>query len=147
MFMLSLALLSLLSTSASALTLEVVGPCSETPVHRLEASVRPGSSVGAVTVSLFEAHGIPYQGTEAGLNSILNTPMGDDAIELISDRELRAYGWCYEVDGRQPDLMPDQVRIEGSEHILWFYGFAHYKNGSWLTYCEPAHKIRPAKFC
>jgi hypothetical protein len=38
MLILSFALLALLSPAASAVTLEVIGPCSEKPAHRLEAT-------------------------------------------------------------------------------------------------------------
>jgi hypothetical protein len=129
-----------------ALTYEIVGPCSEKPVY--EGGVpASGMSAGKATLQILEKNRAPYRGTEAGIHSILNTPEGDEAIEVISDREMRAYGWCYEVDGTQPNVMPDQFRLKGSEHLKWFYAFSHYKNGQWLTYCEPAYTVKPKGLC
>ena len=141
-------LFSLLPLSVSAGTYEFVGACSEQPVltgvYEIPAS---GANVGLVSVEALRQAKVPYIGDESGLASIFGTPVGDAAIELISDRELRAYGWCYEVDGRQPDVMPDQVRLTGAEHIRWFYAFSENKNNEWVSYCVPAFMVRPKDLC
>jgi hypothetical protein len=98
-------------------------------------------------VEIFEKHGIPYIGSELGFNSILNTPVDREAIEFPAPDEIRAYGWCYEVDGRQPEGMPNEVSLKGNENLRWFYAFALHKGGEWVSYCTPAHTVKPAKLC
>lgn len=129
-----------------AASVEIIGACSAAALHQGEVEAR-GQSVGRVTVAFLEARNLPYLGAEEGLNSILGTPVGDAAIEVVGDDEMRAYGWCYEVDGRQPDVMPHEVKLQGSERVRWFYAFSHYKGGEWITYCTPAHTVRPKNLC
>jgi hypothetical protein len=91
---------------------------------------------------------IPYQGSERGFNSIYNTPVGDAAIEVISDTEMRAYGWCYFVDGTEPGIFADEIVLVNSiNKIEWVFSFAHYKNGKWIAMCEPAYSITPDFLC
>jgi hypothetical protein len=144
---LSIVLLSLLAQpSAWAISYEIIGACDERPVYQGTQSAA-GVSVGEATLKILKKNSIPHRGTEAAIFSILNTPEGDAAIEVLSDTEMRAYGWCYEVDGVQPSVMADQYRLKGSEHLKWFYGYALHKNGEWRTYCEPAHKVKPQSLC
>jgi hypothetical protein len=81
------------------------------------------------------------------MSSILNTPTGDDSLEVISNSEMRAYGWCYEVNGAQPAVMPDKAILKGGEHVRWFYAFSHYVAGKWVSVCEPAYTVQPAALC
>ena len=107
-----------------------------------------GSSVGSVTLEALTNLGVPFQGSEHGIHSIRNTVTGDDALEVISDREMRAYGWCYRLNGVEPDLFPDQVFVQSDADVIdWFFGFAHYKDGNWVTYCTPTQTIRPTYIC
>jgi hypothetical protein len=125
-----------------AITFEIVGPCAAKPVYQGNHRAS-GVSAGRATVDILDKYAVPYRGSEEGIHSILDTPVGDEAIEVINDEEMRVYGWCYEVDGRQPDKMPNEVMLQGEEHLRWFYAFSHYKKGDWLTYCEPAHTAKP----
>lgn len=138
--------LYLASGNAFALSFEVIGACSEQPLLQAQGEFAD-RSVGQATIEILERNSIPFQGSEEGIHSIFNTPVGSAAIEIINNREMRAYGWCFAVDGIRPELMPDQVRLMGSEHLRWFYAFSHYKNGEWVSYCEPAHTVRPASLC
>lgn len=131
---------------AKALTYEIVGACSAVPAYHGSHENFP-TDAGTATVAILERNKIPFLGSAAGIHSILNTPVGDEAIEVINDQEMRAYGWCYEVDDKQPDVMPDKVMLTGSEHLKWFYAFSHYKSGNWLTYCEPAFTVKPKNIC
>lgn len=132
---------------AHALSFEVVGPCTAEPEFQVEYSPSADSNVGQASVEIFETHGIPYMGSELGFNSILSTPVGRDAIEFPAPDEIRAYGWCYEVDGLQPEGMPHEVSLKGREHLRWFYAFALNKGGEWVSYCTPAYTVKPAKLC
>lgn len=130
-----------------ALQFEVVGPCSPKPLF--SKIVRTDAvSVGEATVKTFLQHNVPFQGNERGMNSIYETPTDDRTLEIISDREMRSYGWCYEVDGKGPEDFADEVYLtQKTRSIKWFYGFAHYKDGQWISQCEPAHKIKPRAIC
>lgn len=131
--------------NAFAATLELVGPCSPTPV--LTATFTAVGNAGEASVAVFEKHKTPFQGSPGGFASILNTPTGDDAIQVISDRELRAFGWCYEVDGLQPDVMPDKYSMINKKHLRWFYAFSLNRDGEWVSYCEPAYTVALPTLC
>jgi hypothetical protein len=145
-FILLLFLSALLEVSAHALTIEIIGACSDQPAYSGSENYS-NLSVGLATMKYLNQHSIPYKGSESGIASILGTPTGDDSIEVINDHEMRAYGWCFEVDGVQPDLMPDQVILLGPEHLKWFYAFSYYDSGKWITYCEPAYTVKPKSLC
>ena len=67
------------------------------------------------------------------------------AIEIVSENEMYAYGWCYSVNGFEPNVYPHEVFInpEGDDQIIWWFGFAHYLNGQWLSMCEPSYERKP----
>ena len=127
-------------TSAHAIEWEVIGNTSMVPVHRGKFEADLKKSAGELTVQILTTHQIPFVGNEAGINSILNTPTGDKAIVIVSNDTMRVYGWCFEVDGVQPDVMPDKYFIPAQNSKLsWFYAFSLYEKGEWKTYCTPAH--------
>ena len=133
---------------AHAAQVRVQNPCAENTWLNVTLSTVIGSSVGSVTVEALTNLGVPFQGSEQGIRSIRNTVTGDDAMEVISDREMRAYGWCYRLNGVEPDLFPDQVFVQSDADVIyWFFGFAHYKDGKWVTYCTPTQTIRPTYIC
>lgn len=142
-------LCALLSSSTYAITYEVIGPCSETP--RFEGSfdvTNLKTSVGKTSLTIFENQSIPYQGTDSGFNSILNTPVGLDSIEVISDTSMRAYGWCYSVNGAVPDALASEINFSSnSDKLVWFYAYSTYESGKWPDYCVPSYKIKASQFC
>ncbi len=131
---------------ASVISMEFIGPCGVTPL--LMANL-PGEfpHVGAATVELLERFAVDYVGTDAGLNSAFGTPTGQASMEVISAQEFRSYGWCYDVDGRVPEAYPNQVSLQGVRHVRWFFAFAHYRNGDWVSQCEPAYRVKPSFLC
>ncbi len=133
-------LLVLATSPAWALDYQVT-KCNTQPDHQGKIDLPVGrSTVGSISEAIFRRDSIPYVGSEAGMNSILGTPTGDDAIDVLSDEEMLVYGWCYEVDGVQPSEMPGDFQLTGKEKLLhWFYASSHYKAGAWLSYCDPAH--------
>lgn len=95
-----------------------------------------GSSIGELTIRMLDEYQVPYLGSEQGFNSILNSPTGLDAMVVISDNEMKAYGWCFEINGEIPEVYPNEVFINStSDKVLWFWGYAHYKNGEWIAQC------------
>lgn len=105
-------------------------------------------NVGQLTIETLKKFEIPHTGTYEGLASVFETPTGDASVEVISDVELRAYGWCYSVDGVAPEVYPHEVAITPeTRSVVWHYGFARYYKGQWVTQCTPAWKVKPAFLC
>ncbi|AZZ37027.1 hypothetical protein CIK05_09555 [Bdellovibrio sp. qaytius] len=137
----------LLPLQVYALTFEVIGPCSDQPFYETSTTLKH-TNLGHLTEFLLNKGSIPYTGDATGIGSINGSPVGDDALEVLSDSTMRAYGWCVEVDGVQPDVMPDKVMIsENVKHIRWFYAFSLYVSGEWTQYCTPAHTVKSAQIC
>ena len=137
------------STGAWAINYEIIGPCDKTAVFSGKLDlVDLKISIGQISVSLFDQQKIPYQGSVSGFNSILNTPIGLDAMEVISDTKMRAYGWCYSVNGIQPEVLADQYFFKNNnDQLVWFYAYSTYDKGVWTDYCVPSYKIKADQFC
>jgi hypothetical protein len=55
---------------------------------------------------------------------------------VISENKMKAWGWCFALDGQVGDKMPDQVQINEKIKVLkWFYAYALYDSGTWTGYC------------
>ena len=137
----------LLSTLVQAGTFSVVGPCEKTPLFEITIKNIQDQSVGDLTVTLLQKNSIPFLGTPEGINSIFETPTGLEAMEVISDSELMAYGWCYSVNGFEPNLYPNALFLNEGDSVLWWFGYAHYKDGQWITQCTPSYQRRSSLFC
>ena len=137
----------LLSFSAVAYEISFVGPCGQKPIIAAEVGAKY-ETVGDLTVSFLRKNKIPFQGNERGLNTVFNTPVGNAAIEVISNSEMRAYGWCYFVDDMGPDVFANEYPLDASiKKIEWIFGFALYKNGEWISSCTPAFTVKPDFLC
>ena len=138
----------LISTNAQASRIIIEDPCSMEPWLDKIVKTSLGRNVGEISVATFDAHQILYVGAEAGINSIRNSVTGDQAIEVLSDNEMRAYGWCFSVNGVQPDEYPNKVKVKSESDIIrWFFGYAHYRDGKWISYCSPTNILRPSYIC
>ena len=138
----------LFSGSAHAVNVSVQNTCNEFRWLDADIALVGEQTVGDLTISAFDSNSLPYIGTTAGINSIRATPVGSEAIEVISGTHMRAYGWCYEINGVSPDQMPDQIKVTSNdEQINWYFGFAEFKDGEWVSYCTPTHTVRPKFIC
>lgn len=145
--MLKIILLALVSTSAFAHTIEFIGPCSEKPLYSQEIAPK-FETVGDLTLYVLDKNNIPYIGNEQGLNSVFNTPMGDEALEIISDTEMRAYGWCFFIDGKMTTEYADKVYLKTTiKKLQWVFGYAHFVKNEWVSMCEKTYKIKPKFLC
>lgn len=134
--------------SALAYEVNFIGPCSSEPLFTTEVAWEQEQNVGRMSLDVLNDFQIPYQGTVEGLNQIFNTPIGREAMEIISDHEMLAYGWCYAVDGVVPELLAHEFKIGAEAKVVsWFYAFAHYKNGEWIAQCQKSFLRRSAQFC
>lgn len=108
----------------------------------LSAGRRPfkiNQSVGELTTSILQDSELEFHGSESGIYSISNSPTGDDALEVLSDTRMRSYGWCYEVNGIQPQVMPNEFFLDEEEvRLVWFWGYVEYDRGQWDSQCRPA---------
>lgn len=138
---------SFTATYNYAAQLSFIGPCDSNPLVQIEFNANEGETVGSATIEQLNTAFIPYLGTERGLNSIFNTPIGIDAIELVSEQEYLAYGWCYSVNGFEPSNFPNEYAIAQDDKILWWFGYAHFKDGKWITQCRLSYLRQSAQFC
>lgn len=146
MRLLPLALLA--SYAAFGAQVTVLSPCEGTAWLNVDVPAQAGQSVGRVSVGAFAQNRLPFTGSENGILSIRNTVTGDRALEVVSDREMRAYGWCFLVNGYEAKKMPSQIPLSSSsERITWFFGYAHYRDGKWISMCTPTYKTRPRFIC
>jgi hypothetical protein len=139
--------LGLFPYKALALTFEVQDPCSGKVVYQKNLEGHHGN-VGQLTLSQLEDWGIDFIGSELGIHTMLGTPVGDEALEIINRLEMRSYGWCYQVDGFIPEVLPPYFELNNShKRVVWFFGFAHYKAGEWVSQCEKVSDTQPAFIC
>lgn len=132
---------------STLLAVSFIGPCSEKTLYEQEITPQ-FKTVGDASLHVLTQSGLPFEGNERGIHSIQGTPTGMEAMEIISANEMRAYGWCYEVDGMVPEKFPHQVAItENTKTIRWYFAYAHFLNGEWIDQCAPAYKIKPAFLC
>lgn len=130
-----------------ATTLEFIGPCKDEFIMKVTVE-EEYDNVGLLTINTLAKFSIPHKGTAEGLVSAFETPVGDQAIEVISNDELRAYGWCFAVDGVAPEVYPHEVPVTSdTKRIVWTYGFARFSKGEWVTQCTPAHTVKPDFLC
>lgn len=128
------------------IALEIIGPCSQKPL--VATNLLKGLTVGEATVKTFWARKIAFQGTDRAINTIMNIPFKDQTLEVISDTDMRAYGWCFDVDGVAPEEYADQIPLhEGMKKIRWFHGYAEMKGGQWVSQCQETAKLKPAFLC
>lgn len=139
-------LLIFLSSFSYALHIEVYGPCDSKPIFKgvLKSS---DESIGSLSIRFMENRRIPFQGTERGFNSINGSPVGLDALEVISDQEMKSYGWCYFVDGTAPEIYPSEHSSTGVKKVQWIFSYAHYVKGNWISQCQKAFVSPPTFLC
>lgn len=141
--------LILFSLQAHSIRFSISNLCTDTKLLDIQTKVQTPTTVSDITLDAFSLYTIDFIGDERAINSIIGTPTDLDAFEIIGDNEMRVYGWCFEVDGVQPDRFMSEIEIKpGQEsHINWFYGSAHFKDGAWLTYCTPSFETKSPFIC
>lgn len=145
---LSLALLALMNKPSFAATFEIYGPCSDRPLFSQEINLAKFQTIGDVTVYLLEKNRIPYKGNEKGINQIFNSPLGLDAIEVLSDTKMNSYGWCYTVDDEISMNYADEFYTNSSiKKVKWFYAYSELVKDQWISMCKPSHLRKPEQFC
>lgn len=124
--------------SAHALVFEVRG-WNDEALFRQYYPMADGVNAGRATVDFLELarsrDGISWEGNERGVLSIAG--LGNQVVQ--EGNEIRAYGWCYSVNGVEPDRTPDQVIIpHDMSRLVWFYAYGRMVDGEWREQCVPA---------
>lgn len=128
------------------IALEIIGPCSQKPLHSL--TLFHGLDVGEATVMTLSSKRIPFEGTEEAINTIMGIPKKNETLEILSPTHMRAYGWCFDVDGEVPEEYPHQIPLhEGMKKIRWYHGYAEMKGGQWVSQCQETAKLKPSFLC
>ncbi|MEQ1721648.1 MAG: hypothetical protein ABL930_00640 [Pseudobdellovibrio sp.] len=149
-FVRDIVIVLLITKSTYALQMSVVGPCDQQPAHAVHVDLKDKEEVtlGDLTVKVLNTSGVPFKGDAQGIAQIYDSPLGNDAIEVLSSTQLRAYGWCVHVDNNEPAEMPDKVVITSQvQKITWFYAYSLYDGGDWKEYCTPSWKVHSLNYC
>ena len=122
--LLKICLISLiLSLQAQAVTVEVIGD-KGTSLFKQNIGLMLPTNVGETTIAIFDQYSVPYVGSDSGIVEIYNLKQ---EIEVVSDTEMKAYGWCYSIDGVVVETMPDATPVMTADTIIqWYYAYAHY---------------------
>ena len=147
-FLLAILVL-IVSSQLPAITFSVIGPCSETPLKEGTFDVPDlSSNVIKVSTSIFDQNSIEYIANIDGISSIANTPTGKDSVEDLGEGKIRAYGWCYSLNGVITESSPKETFfLNNDDKLVWFFGYSTYDGEKWSDYCEPSYKIKAAQFC
>lgn len=138
----------LYSFDAQAIHWEIYGPCSSKPIQAGKHLTDVQLSIGEITIEILDYYKIPYAGTELNIASIDNSPTGLDSLEVLSDTEMRAYGWCYALNDVIPDTLPNHTYPHSqNDHLVWFYGYYTSKENVWSGPCMPSYDIKAEQFC
>jgi hypothetical protein len=146
--MIKIFLLIFLSYNAYALEFMVVGPCDDRPLFsktiKLDSTTQ---NLGQLTKQTLVENNIIHEGTDKKISTIYNIPQEDQKIEIISDQQMYAYGWCFSVNGKVPDSYGDKIEVTDNDVIIWYLAGSHYNRGEWLSMCEYANLRKPDLFC
>lgn len=147
-YLIYLALL-VFNINSFAFEFTVTDTCENKYVLSENIEILNSTNAGELTLYMFDHYEVPYTGNIDSITSILGTITGLDSYEVISDREMKVYGWCYEIDGVQPDKLMSEVTIDPTVHksMNWFYGYAHYLDGEWISYCTPVYLEKNKFIC
>ena len=116
----------LLAVNSYAGSVTVKKPCSQLSIISKEIEFDKSVSLGEITINLLNDHGIDFVGETFGINQIDGTPVKGRDLEVISDSEMKAYGWCFSINGTIPESYPNMIYPDANDNVVWFYGFAHY---------------------
>lgn len=135
----------LIPTISFSAEFEVIGPCNEKPVYKFSIGDK-FETVADLTFYLLNKNNIPYKGTDKGITELLKAPVGDDALEVLSDTQMRAYGWCFFVNGKVMMEYADEVYLNPGDKVQWIYSYAIFDR-EWKTMCNPSYKLKSEYLC
>jgi hypothetical protein len=123
---------------ANAVEVEIKNPCVERPILKENVNdLGINATAYSVTKELIERNEIESVLAYDGVISVGGYVHDDKKLEIVSDKKMRAYGWCFSVNGVIPDAMSDQVLVAKEDRIDWFLSYSTYDSGYWVDYCVP----------
>jgi hypothetical protein len=135
-------------TNLFALDVIISDPCSSTPLINTQVVLSHNLSVGELTVNLLAKHNLEFEGSEAGIISINQTPKSLEAIELLGENSLRSHGWCYTLNEKLSSLLSDEQMLTAQDRkLFWYYGYFLMDQGKWGGDCLPAEMSFLESFC
>lgn len=146
--LISILFLSLIQTS-HGMTFKVLELCENKPHFQAQVELSTPTNVGKIIIDQLQKNSLPYIGNEDGLNSVLDTPVGMDGYEVISDERMRVYGWCYKVDGVNPNELMSKIYVfpGKNKEITLFYAYAELIKDQWISYCVPVYEEQHPFVC
>ncbi|WP_417336428.1 hypothetical protein [Halobacteriovorax marinus] len=145
-------LLILFSANTMATRFEIINSCKSTPIFSTVVT-DSYQSVGELSLNVLAQNNIPTLASDYGISQIYNSPIGLDAMEVLSDTMMRSHGWCYSVDGMLPEVLMNEFTLTGSEKVIaWFMGYSTYIGNPmtgeaiWEGQCIPSYSLETAPF-
>ena len=136
------------NSSYAQIQFKIIGACSKEPILNEKVSMHNANNVGAFTIERLIKNNLEHIGDQQKLESIDSSPVGEKALEIINRKEMRAYGWCFYVNGEQPEVYPHKIKMNPNiNSVTWVFAYAYYKDGEWLSMCEHSWKIKPPFLC
>ncbi len=130
-----LIFLAVFTFSLHASQIKLNAPCNNDTLYQGDYFYLLPPSLGEFAVHFFSDNEIPFQGSEMGFNSILETPIGLDALVVIDDQTMLAFGWCFKHNGKIKELMANEIEVLRGDKVEWFYGHARMENNTWTQQC------------
>ena len=132
------SILCVFSSYAGSVT--VKKPCADKVYISKDIIFDKSLSLGEITINLLKDHGFDFVGETYGINQIDGTPIKGSDLEVISNSEMKAYGWCFSINGIIPESYPNMIYPDTNDNVIWFYAFAHYLDGEWVAQCKLASR-------
>jgi hypothetical protein len=135
--------LILFSLTTQAITWEVLGK-GKTAIAR--GSILHTDLTQSAGKILFEqmllSPLLNFDGDETGINTL--NGLKSETEFSTEEKWVKAYGWCYSINGIVPDDYAHQVYFQSNEdHFRWFYAYAYYINGKWIKMCIEFNDAAP----
>ncbi|MGZ3842981.1 MAG: DUF4430 domain-containing protein, partial [Bdellovibrio sp.] len=121
------------SSYSKAMSFEIIGKNARSIYSQILTGDFKTKSVGEFTLAaLSEAQQKGVLNFNASVESIVSiNGLGSD-LDIVSDKKMKAYGWCYTVNGKIGEKYPHQAYLNsGTDKIVWYYGYALYDDGQW----------------
>ncbi len=147
MFRIIILVLMFLNNVDASVKFVINDICSDDDTVNTEIEVS-NITLGNLTVQELNRFKIKFVGGDYGISSINDSPKSDEALVVLNDYEMLAFGWCFKVDGEVLEEMPDKVLINANTNsIQWYFGFAHYLKGEWISQCSVDRSLTKKLFC
>lgn len=130
--LMSLIFLSLISQPSAAVQFTVFGKHHEILLQD-NTVVDMQNNVMQITENILNSTHTDYESTDAGIISIFGIK---SELAVISNTELKAFGWCFSINKNISEKMPNEHFLQNqNDELVWFYGYAYYKDGEWIQQC------------